>query len=211
MQLLLQFNSLINNTSFNPVKWRGLIDCLHRRFSLFSASATHSSPSPHINILLSSATRTHIAGHLWTASYTVANSSATQYIRTCKSCHLISLNGYCITDVNHAALFHNITTIKPCGSVSQYHNHQAMWLCFTMSQPSSDAALLHNITTIKPGANWMSEMKCTLSLARWSKQTNAMGTLRFLTSELCSRVDNALSSCWNVRQLFTASAESTDA
>ena len=197
MQLLLQFNSLINNTSFNPVKWRGLIDCLHRRFSLFSASATHSSPSPHINILLSSATRTHIAGHLWTASYTVANSSATQYIRTCKSCHLISLNGYCITDINHAALFHNITTIKPCG--------------FTMSQPSSDAALLHNITTIKPGANWMSEMKCTLSLARWSKQTNAMGTLRFLTSELCSRVDNALSSCWNVIQLFTASAESTDA
>ena len=136
MQLLLQFNSLINNTSFNPVKWRGLIDCLHRRFSLFSASATHSSPSPHINILLSSATRTHIAGHLWTASYTVANSSATQYIRTCKSCHLISLNGYCITDINHAALFHNITTIKPCG--------------FTMSQPSSDAALLHNISTIKP-------------------------------------------------------------
>jgi len=43
---------------------------------------------------------------------------------------------------------------------------------------------------------------CTLSLARCSEQTKAMGTLRFLTTELCSRVDNVLSSCWNVRWLF---------
>jgi len=29
-----------------------------------------------------------------------------------------------------------------------------------------------------------------------------MGTLRFLTTELCSRVDNVLSSCWKVRWLY---------